>query len=111
MNSVFVQERSDKMAKRLQLMTQRYEALEKRRVMEAEGFKADLKHLRQKLKDVEKQLLKVERLFLQSRIQVSSVSLGHELCLNIKVTILWFWSQNDIKSMKNPRYFVILILK
>ncbi|CAL8358711.1 unnamed protein product [Lota lota] len=52
-------ERSDKMAKRLQLMTQRYEALEKRRSMEAEGFKADLKLLRQKLKDVEKQLLKV----------------------------------------------------
>ncbi|XP_070687119.1 coiled-coil domain-containing protein 77 isoform X1 [Pempheris klunzingeri] len=52
-------ERSDKMAKRLQLMTQRYEALEKRRVMEVEGFKTDLKHLRQKFKDVEKQLLKV----------------------------------------------------
>ena len=53
------QDRSDKMAKRLQLMTQRYEALEKRRSMEAEGFKADLKLLRRKLKDVEKQLLKV----------------------------------------------------
>ncbi|KAM9754532.1 coiled-coil domain-containing protein 77 [Menidia menidia] len=52
-------ERSDKMAKRLNLMTQRYEALEKRRAMEVEGFKTDLKHLRQKLKDVEKQLLKV----------------------------------------------------
>ncbi|XP_029952282.1 coiled-coil domain-containing protein 77 [Salarias fasciatus] len=52
-------ERSEKMAKRLQLMTQRYEALEKRRVMEVEGFKTDLKHLRQKLKDVEKQLVKV----------------------------------------------------
>lgn len=52
-------ERSDKMVKRLQLMTQRYEALEKRRSMEAEGYKADLKLLRQKLKDVEKQLVKV----------------------------------------------------
>ncbi|XP_020496940.2 coiled-coil domain-containing protein 77 [Labrus bergylta] len=52
-------DRSDKMAKRLQLMTQRYEALEKRRAMEVEGFKTDLKHLRQKFKDVEKQLLKV----------------------------------------------------
>ncbi|XP_033490667.1 coiled-coil domain-containing protein 77 isoform X1 [Epinephelus lanceolatus] len=52
-------ERSDKMAKRLQLMTQRYEALEKRRAMEVEGFKTDLKNLRQKFKDVEKQLLKV----------------------------------------------------
>lgn len=47
------------MAKRLQLMTQRYEALEKRRSMEVEGFKTDIKHLRQKLKDVEKQLFKV----------------------------------------------------
>ncbi|XP_010903445.4 coiled-coil domain-containing protein 77 isoform X2 [Esox lucius] len=52
-------DRSDKMAKRLQMMTQRYEALEKRRAMEVEGFKADIKHLRQKLKDVEKQLFKV----------------------------------------------------
>ncbi|XP_076863225.1 coiled-coil domain-containing protein 77 [Brachyhypopomus gauderio] len=52
-------ERSDKMARRLQLMTQRYEALEKRRSMEVEGFKTDIKHLRQKLKDVEKQLFKV----------------------------------------------------
>ncbi|XP_036962270.1 coiled-coil domain-containing protein 77 [Acanthopagrus latus] len=51
-------ERSDKMAKRLQLMTQRYEALEKRRAMEVEGFKTDLKQLRQKFKDVEKQLIK-----------------------------------------------------
>ncbi|KAM3870001.1 coiled-coil domain-containing protein 77 [Diretmus argenteus] len=52
-------ERSDKMAKRLQLMTQRYEALEKRRLVEVEGFKTDIKHLRQKLKDVEKQLVKL----------------------------------------------------
>ncbi|KAM4747334.1 coiled-coil domain-containing protein 77 [Rhinophrynus dorsalis] len=52
-------ERSDKVAKRLQLMTQRYEALEKRRSMEVEGFKTDIKLLRQRLKDVEKQLFKV----------------------------------------------------
>lgn len=51
--------RSEKMGKRLKLVTQRYEALEKRRNMEVEGFKNDLKQLRQKLKDVEKQLFKV----------------------------------------------------
>ncbi|CAF95871.1 unnamed protein product, partial [Tetraodon nigroviridis] len=51
-------ERSDKMAKRLQLMTKRYEALEKRRAMEAEGFKTDLKLLKQKCKDVEKKIFK-----------------------------------------------------
>lgn len=47
------------MGKRLKLMTQRYEALEKRRNMEVEGFKNDIKQLRQKLKDVENQLFKV----------------------------------------------------
>ncbi|XP_073798181.1 coiled-coil domain-containing protein 77 isoform X2 [Danio rerio] len=52
-------ERSDKMAKRLQLMTRRYEALEKRRVMEVEGFKTDIRLLRQKVKDVEKILFKL----------------------------------------------------
>ncbi|XP_066447014.1 coiled-coil domain-containing protein 77 isoform X1 [Eleutherodactylus coqui] len=52
-------ERSDKVAKRLQLMTQRYEALEKRRNMEVEGFKTDIKLLRQRLRDLEKQLFKV----------------------------------------------------
>ncbi|XP_043083812.1 coiled-coil domain-containing protein 77 isoform X2 [Puntigrus tetrazona] len=52
-------ERSDKMASRLQLMTKRYEALEKRRVMEVEGFKTDIKLLRQKVKDVEKYLFKL----------------------------------------------------
>lgn len=40
-------------------MTQRYEALEKRRNMEVEGFKTDIKLLRQRLRDVEKQLFKV----------------------------------------------------
>ncbi|KAG1957611.1 coiled-coil domain-containing protein 77 isoform X2 [Pimephales promelas] len=52
-------ERTDKMANRLQLMTKRYEALEKRRLMEVEGFKTDIKHLRQKVKDVEKHLFKL----------------------------------------------------
>ncbi|XP_020909424.1 coiled-coil domain-containing protein 77 [Exaiptasia diaphana] len=52
-------ERSEKMGKRLGLMNQRYEALEKRRALEVEGFKSDIKMLRNKLKNVEKQLFKV----------------------------------------------------
>lgn len=47
------------MEKRLKLMTQRYEALEKRRSMEVEGFKNDIKQLQQKLKGVEKHIHKV----------------------------------------------------
>ncbi|NWR20522.1 CCD77 protein, partial [Emberiza fucata] len=53
------QERSEKMGKRLKLMTQRCEALEKRRNLEVEGFKNDIKQLQQKLKDVEKKIYKV----------------------------------------------------
>ncbi|NWS15671.1 CCD77 protein, partial [Pachyramphus minor] len=52
-------ERSEKMGKRLKMMTQRCETLEKRRNMEVEGFKNDIKQLQQKLKDVEKQIYKM----------------------------------------------------
>lgn len=47
------------MGKRLQVMTKRYEALENRRILEVEGFKTDIKILRQKLKDLEQMLYKV----------------------------------------------------
>lgn len=40
-------------------MTRRYEALENRRILEVEGFKTDIKILRQKLKDLEQILYKV----------------------------------------------------
>lgn len=52
-------QRSEKMAKRLKLMNKRYEALEGRRKLEVEGYKTDIKLLRQRLKEVEKQLYKV----------------------------------------------------
>ncbi|XP_036313866.1 coiled-coil domain-containing protein 77 [Pipistrellus kuhlii] len=51
-------DRSNKMGKRLQVMTKRYEALENRRMLEVEGFKTDIKILRQKLKDLEQMLYK-----------------------------------------------------
>ncbi|XP_048191122.1 coiled-coil domain-containing protein 77 [Perognathus longimembris pacificus] len=49
-------DRSHKMGKRLQMMTKRYEALEHRRALEVEGFKTDIRGLRQKLKDLEQML-------------------------------------------------------
>ncbi|XP_041348679.1 coiled-coil domain-containing protein 77-like [Gigantopelta aegis] len=52
-------DRSGKMTKRLQLMNARYQDLEKRRNLEVEGFKNDIKNLRTRLKDVERQLYKV----------------------------------------------------
>ena len=47
------------MAKHLEIMNKRYNELEKRRNLEVEGFKTDIKQLRTRLKDVEKQLYKV----------------------------------------------------
>ncbi|CAE1156307.1 CCDC77 [Acanthosepion pharaonis] len=55
----FLAERSNKMSKRLQMMNTRYQELEKRRHFEVEGFKNDIKNLRSRLKDVERQLYKV----------------------------------------------------
>ncbi|XP_070558268.1 coiled-coil domain-containing protein 77-like [Ptychodera flava] len=52
-------ERTSKMGKRLALMNQRYEALETRRNLEVEGFKTDIKTLRNRLKEVERQLYRV----------------------------------------------------
>ncbi|XP_049578868.1 coiled-coil domain-containing protein 77 [Syngnathus scovelli] len=52
-------DRAEKLSERLKLTTQRHEALAKRRTLEVEGFKTDLRQLRQKLKDVEKQLVQV----------------------------------------------------
>ncbi|XP_038047723.1 coiled-coil domain-containing protein 77-like [Patiria miniata] len=55
-----IEDKTEKLAKRLHLMNQRYEAMEKRRNLEIEGFKNDTRILRNQLKDVEKQLYKVE---------------------------------------------------
>ena len=52
-------QRTEKLTKRVELMNSRYESLDKRRVLEIEGYKSDIKLLRQKLKDVERQLYKV----------------------------------------------------
>lgn len=64
-------QRSEKMAKRLKLMNDRYEALEGRRKLEVEGYKTDIKLLRQRLKEVEKQLYKV---FMDSTTEIAIIS-------------------------------------
>ncbi|NWY62598.1 CCD77 protein, partial [Chionis minor] len=91
-------ERSEKMGKRLKLMTQRYEALEKRRNMEVEGFKNDIKQLRQKLKDVENQLFKVVTLNIgpdQDLAILHEVRQGNRLTRKI---------QGELKNLKAKIY-------
>eukprot|EP00731_Ephydatia_muelleri_P001126 Em0001g1126a len=53
------QQRTEKVSKRLGLMNARYEALEKRHALEIEGYKNDIKLLRQRLRELEKQLYKL----------------------------------------------------
>ncbi|KFP76269.1 Coiled-coil domain-containing protein 77, partial [Apaloderma vittatum] len=90
-------ERSEKMGKRLKLMTQRYEALEKRRNLEVEGFKNDIKQLRQKLKDVETQLFKVTLSFGPDQ----DLAILHEIRQGNRVTRK---IQDEIKSLKAKIY-------
>lgn len=51
-------ERTAKLNQRLELMNKRYQALERRRSLEVEGYKNDIRLLRQKMKDLEKKLYK-----------------------------------------------------
>jgi hypothetical protein len=51
--------RSKKIIRRLDLMKQRYEALEKRRLLEAEGYKSSIKILRKRLSEVEQHIYRL----------------------------------------------------
>ncbi|NXM02979.1 CCD77 protein, partial [Tyrannus savana] len=91
-------ERSEKMGKRLKLMTQRCEALEQRRNMEVEGFKNDIKQLQQKLKDVERQIYKVVTLNMgpgQDIAVLREVRQGNRLTRKI---------QGELKDLKAKIY-------
>ncbi|KFV50457.1 Coiled-coil domain-containing protein 77, partial [Tyto alba] len=90
-------ERSEKMGKRLKLMTQRYEALEKRRNMEVEGFKNDIKQFRQKLKDVEKQLFMVTLNIGPDQ----DLAILHEVCQGNRLTRK---IQGELKNLKSKIY-------
>ena len=57
-------QRMEKLTKRLELMNTRYEALEKRSHLVVEGYKNDIKLLRQRLKEMEKQLFKVNTCYV-----------------------------------------------
>ena len=71
------QQRTDKLTKRLCLMNSRYEALERRRGLEVEGYQSDIKLLRQRLKEMEKQLYKVLlcMFFLWALVYLITISL------------------------------------
>ena len=52
-------EKASKAVKRLEVVNTRYNTLEKRRDLEIQGYKADIKMLRKRLSELEKQLYKV----------------------------------------------------
>ena len=67
---LILKDRGEKMGKRLKLMNQRYQDLERRRNLEVEGFKTDIKNLRTRLKEVERQLYKVKYTIILVYIQI-----------------------------------------
>ncbi|NXH58071.1 CCD77 protein, partial [Rhabdornis inornatus] len=90
-------ERSGKLEKRLKLMTQRCEALEKRRSLEVEGFKNDIKQLQQKMKGVEKHIYKVA---LNLRPD-QDLAILREVCQGNKLTRK---IQGELKDLKAKIY-------
>jgi len=59
LNRTLFKERSDGVNRRLEQMKDKNAALEKRRLLEAEGYKTDIRLLRNRLKDAEKQIYKL----------------------------------------------------
>ncbi|OWF55724.1 coiled-coil domain-containing protein 77-like [Mizuhopecten yessoensis] len=78
--------RSDKMTKRLTMMNQRYQDLERRRNLEVEGFKNDIKNLRSRLKDVERQLYKVTMGFAEDMDMKRPDDIDMQILRNVHAT-------------------------
>ncbi|XP_014725476.1 PREDICTED: coiled-coil domain-containing protein 77 [Sturnus vulgaris] len=90
-------ERSGKLEKRLKLMTQRCEALEKRRSLEVEGFKNDIKQLQQKMRGVEKHIYKVALNLGPDQ----DLAILREVCQGNKLTRK---IQGELKDLKTKIY-------
>ncbi|XP_045165218.2 coiled-coil domain-containing protein 77-like isoform X1 [Mercenaria mercenaria] len=79
-------DRGEKMSSRLKLMNQRYQDLERRRNLEVEGFKTDIKNLRTRLKEVERQLYKVTIGFSEDMDVKRPDDLDMQILRNIRAT-------------------------
>ena len=91
------QQRTDKLTKRLGLMNARYEALEKRKSLEIEGYKNDVRLLRQRLREVEKQLYKLT-LSLSGDQELQILSQVKRNALNSKKLV------GDLQNLKAKLY-------
>ena len=98
-------------------MNSRYEALEKRRSLEVEGYKNDVRILRQKLKDLEKKLYKVliilencltnELFNLQLTTTMSSSHYDLEMLTHVKETAVTSKKvMDDLQKLKAKLYTI-----
>jgi len=79
-------DRGDKMSTRLKMMNQRYQDLERRRNLEVEGFKTDIKNLRTRLKEVERQMYKVTIGFSEDMDAKRPEDIDMQILRNIRAT-------------------------
>lgn len=54
------------MGQRHNIMKERFEDLEKRRNLEVEGYKNDIKALRRRLKEMQQQIFKVDKIIINN---------------------------------------------
>ncbi|XP_052282943.1 coiled-coil domain-containing protein 77-like isoform X2 [Dreissena polymorpha] len=100
-------DRGDKMSKRLKLMNQRYQDLERRRNLEVEGFKTDIKNLRTRLKDVERQLYKVTIGFSEDMDIKRPDDLDMQILRNIRATSGRSKKMvGELKNLKSKMYSI-----
>ncbi|XP_064632480.1 coiled-coil domain-containing protein 77-like [Lineus longissimus] len=96
-------DRTEKMRTRLGLMNARYQDLEKRRNLEVEGFKKDIRDLRAKLKEVEKTLYRVTVGFGDEEQRPDDIDM--KILRNVKRTAGRSKQiHGDLKSLKSKIY-------
>ncbi|XP_052059485.1 coiled-coil domain-containing protein 77-like [Mytilus californianus] len=97
--------RSDKMTTRLTMMNQRYQDLERRRNLEVEGFKNDIKNLRSRLKDVERQLYKVTMGFAEDMDVQKPGDIDMQILRNVHATAGRSKKMvGELKNLKSKMY-------
>ncbi|TNN12653.1 Coiled-coil domain-containing protein isoform 2 [Schistosoma japonicum] len=103
-------DQAHKLHERVQVMSQRYQNLERRRQLEMEGYRTDISALRKKLKEVERQLLKLTLGFTDGINLPDEINTNHK---DIDLTLLKHVKNsttrsnqilNELKNLKLKMY-------
>lgn len=100
-------DRAHKLRERLESMSTRYQNLERRRQLEMEGYRTDIATLRKKLRDVERQLLKLTLGLKSDEVKLGNLPQNVDLALLKEVkgsTSRSIQIMNELKTLKMKMY-------